>query len=69
MSAGPGKYDDVCTQAREAAHAQGAALIIIGGQRGSGFSVQMPPHVLGLLPDMLETMAKQIRDDLIEGKL
>jgi hypothetical protein len=47
----PGKYDDLCT-------------IIIGGDRGPGFSVQGTRSVLALLPDMLEFMAAEIRKDL-----
>jgi hypothetical protein len=37
---GPGKYDDACTAAREATEAAGVILIVLGGQHGSGFSVQ-----------------------------
>jgi len=60
----PGKYDDICTMARNCAKAQGAVLIIIGGDKGTGFSVQLPLSHLLSLPAMLETMAKEIRLDL-----
>jgi methylmalonyl-CoA mutase cobalamin-binding subunit len=60
----PGKYDTLCTEVREKAHAVGAVVIILGGNRGHGFSVQVPPDALFSLPDMLETMAREIRKDL-----
>jgi hypothetical protein len=65
MAAGPGKYDDICTVAREMAKADGAIVIIIDGERGSGFSVQlregyMPPETLA---GMLEAVASMIRND------
>lgn len=60
----PGKYDDICTVARNKAKANGAVLIIIDGNKGSGFSVQLPLSHLLSLPAMLETMAKEIRLDL-----
>ena len=53
---GPGKYDDICTVARERTDAQAAIVIIINGVLGSGFSLQS--DVVVQLPDMLETMAK-----------
>lgn len=58
---GPGKYDPECSVARESAHAAGAMLIIIGGDRGSGFAVQVTPDLLIVLPEMLEAMAADIR--------
>ena len=65
---GAGKYDDACTQARTSTQALGAALIVIGGKEGHGFSVQMPMEALIKLPDMLEFMAKQIRLDIESGQ-
>ena len=60
----PGKYDELCTLARVSAEAAGAALIIINGKHGGGFSVQMPPEFLMRLPGILEFMAAEIRKDL-----
>ncbi len=59
----PGKYDDLCTQARNAAEAEGAVLIIARGNRGSGFSVQGPIELHATLPEVLDQMAAQIRSD------
>lgn len=37
---GPGKYDDLCTTVRTMASAKLAAVIVLGGDKGNGFSVQ-----------------------------
>jgi hypothetical protein len=67
MAIGPGKYDDVCTQVREQLDAQGVMLVVIGGKKGSGFSVQGTLHVLATLPDTLEYMAREMRKDMPHG--
>ena len=38
---GPGVYDDLATDARLKARAAGVVLIVLGGRKGSGFSVQV----------------------------
>ena len=40
MPLGGGKYDDLCTAAREKAAAEAVVLIVVGGKKGHGFSVQ-----------------------------
>lgn len=40
MTAGPGKYDHACTLARIASGAQVCVVIVIDGDKGTGFSVQ-----------------------------
>lgn len=69
MPVGAGKYDDLCTEAREKTKATGAILIIIDGEKGSGFSVQGDLEILIKLPFLLENVAKQIRDDLENGSI
>lgn len=64
MAAGPGKYDDLCTKVRDEANALGAIIIVINGEKGSGFSVQADLHTTLELPDLLENIAKQIRADV-----
>lgn len=63
MAVGPGKYDDVCTQARASADAQGTVLIVINGRLGHGFSVQADYTTILRLPDLLEELARQLRAD------
>jgi len=63
MTIGPGKYDDICTTVRERTNAQAVALIVLDGDKGNGFSVQSSAAVLKILPDILESMARQIRSD------
>jgi hypothetical protein len=62
MAIGPGKYDDLCTMVREKAEAEGAIVIVFGGKRGSGFSCQADLEATLRLPDILESVAKQIRE-------
>jgi hypothetical protein len=66
MAMGPGKYDDVATMARIASQARGGVIVIVlGGVRGSGFSVQSEdPETMNKLPELLRTMADQIEQDL-----
>lgn len=66
MALGPGRYDDLCTLVRERAGVAegGAIVIIIGGDRGSGFSVQADLATTAKLPDLLEHIAKEIRESV-----
>jgi hypothetical protein len=62
MPFGPGKYDDLCSYVRE--QVGGAVvLIVLGGDRGPGVSVQGDDRGMVMLPDLLETVARQIRQD------
>lgn len=61
MPLGPGKYDDLCTEARQKAQAQGAILIILDGAHGSGFSCQADLVTTAKLPELLERLAADIR--------
>lgn len=69
MMIGPGKYDDLATDARQRAEADGVILIVIeGGERGSiCFSCQATIPVTLSLPKMLRMMADEIERDLHEG--
>lgn len=58
---GPGKYDSICTLVREQTKARGAIVIVIDGHLGGGFSVQADFNTTLKLPEILETMAKEIR--------
>jgi len=60
MPAGPGKYDDACTAAREATGAEACVLIVISGMRGSGFSVQALGDMTAKLPELLRDVADEI---------
>lgn len=59
---GPGKYDAACTMVRVQTNAQSVVVIVEGGLKGNGFSVQtMNPKFDAGLPALLETIAAQIR--------
>jgi hypothetical protein len=61
---GPGKYDELCTIARETTDAVCAIVVVIGGSKGSGFSVQTRhPIDASTLATILETVARQLRKD------
>jgi hypothetical protein len=63
MALGPGKYDDLCTELRAKTKAAGTIVIVIGGERGSGFSCQADWQTTLRLPEILESMAAQIREN------
>lgn len=63
MPLGPGKYDDVCTLVREQTAALGVIVMVINGKHGHGFSVQADPMTLAGLPEILEDIARQLRND------
>ncbi len=59
----PGKYNDACTVARMLAQAKGVLLIVIEGDHGSGFSVQVPPEIIPIIPGVLRSVAASIEHD------
>lgn len=67
MTAGPGKYDEIATQARELAQARGVVVLVLNGKRGSGFSVQVPANLMPELPGIFRQLAEQIEAELREG--
>jgi hypothetical protein len=61
---GPGKYDDVCTVVREMTGAACALVLVIGGNKGAGFSVQTTARIDPVtLASLLEDMARQLRGE------
>ena len=70
MPAGPGVYDVECTQIRTSTGARAVLLIVLGGQRGDGFSCQADLVTTVMLPDILERVAREIRASgpFAEGK-
>jgi hypothetical protein len=60
MPDGPGKYDDITTTVREATGARGVVVVVLGGNRGSGFSVQCPPAAFAALTEGLRAVADEI---------
>jgi hypothetical protein len=63
MAIGPGKYDDLCTEIRERTKASGVLLIVIGGTKGQGFACQADLITTVMLPQLLESVAADIRRD------
>jgi len=63
MATGPGRYDHLATYCREKAEAEAVIVIIIGGNLGSGFSVQTDATGVAL-PRLLRNVADEIERDL-----
>lgn len=68
MAHGPGKYDDLCTEVREKAEAEGVILMIFNGNKGQGFSCQLSPILTHLVPHLLREVADQIEEDMKAAK-
>ena len=64
MVIGPGKYDALAATARKTANARGVILVIVGGDKGEGFSVQGPASLVIKLPDLLRTLAERIEIEI-----
>ncbi len=65
MTDAPGIYDDECSVLAMLTEGQLVAAIVLGGVKGTGFSVKaVDPKLLAELPDMLITLAAQIRNDV-----
>jgi hypothetical protein len=67
MAIGPGKYDDLCTQIRQQAQAEGAIVIIFKGRYGNGFSAQADLTTTLKLPAILRDVAAQIENSYLES--
>lgn len=59
----PGKYNDLCTHVRETTLAAGAIVLVVGGNKGTGFSVQGDLYFLLTIPDILRKVADDIEAD------
>ena len=65
MAIGPGKYDEICTAAREVTNAEAVVMIVLGGKYGSGFSVQaIGEDISASLPALLRDVANSIEGDM-----
>ena len=69
MPLGPGKYDDLCTYVRSQAHAAGVLVIILGGDKGDGFSAHLEPQIYSQMPAFLRDTADQIEATFRRGQI
>ena len=70
---GTGKYDDLCEAMVRATEADGVILIVLNGNRGSGFSASLTidPATSGApekIPTVLREVATQIEQNIEEVK-
>lgn len=63
---GAGKYDALATLVRHHSRASGVLLVVLGGKKGDGFSCQADAYTTARIPEMLDTISKQIRGDVAE---
>lgn len=64
MAQGPGEYDSESVRVLLHTDAQAVVLLVVGGRRGSGVSVNaVNPAALDRLPTMLRSVADQIERD------
>jgi hypothetical protein len=59
-----GNFDTACNYVRSVTLARCAAVIIIDGELGSGYSVVGPLEAQVLLPDILQKIADTLRGQL-----
>jgi hypothetical protein len=65
MPDGPGKYDTIATMARELSGGHTVVVLVLGGSRGEGFSVQTrDPMMARALPGLLRSIANDIERDI-----
>ncbi|CAG4892688.1 hypothetical protein [Paraburkholderia gardini] len=62
-----GSLESACSHVLRAAHARCAAVIVLNGDEGSGYSVKGPLDAQVLLPDILEQMALCLRQQLAKN--
>lgn len=65
MALGPGKYDDICTSVRNLTKAKGVILVIWDGDKGNGFSAQLPDHPK--MPKVIANVLRQVADGIEKG--
>lgn len=62
MALGPSKYDDLVTIVREKSEAAMAIVVVVGGNKGSGFAVQGPIDMTG--PVDIAKLLRVMADDI-----
>lgn len=59
---GGGKYDEQCERTLFELNAAGVLLIVLGGNKGTGFSMSaIEVSIVEDVPEILEDVARQIR--------
>lgn len=64
MTMGPGKYDEEAMLVMERTKAQGVIVMVIGGEKGPGFSVAADLLTTLSLPAILRSIANQLDADI-----
>jgi hypothetical protein len=64
MARGPGKYDEIGMEVLKQTGAKGIIVMVMDGNKGSGFSVIGEPGAIEIFPQVLREMANAIEADL-----
>lgn len=68
MPAGSGgKYEPEATAVMDSAEAESVVLIVLGGSKGSGFSIVS--RTKSLSPPVLIAVLRKVADDMAEGTM
>lgn len=67
MPAGPGKYDPECERVRETTRAAGVIMIVLDGDRGSGFSVTLDMLRASVGPGELSRILHDVANEIAGG--
>lgn len=59
---GPGKYEFEASFVHTLTGGDGVAVIVLGGNRGPGFAVHGTARFVTALPDLLEDVARRMRE-------
>jgi len=61
---GGGKYEEEARVLSEQLAATGIILIVLGGKRGNGFEVRIPPEDASALARVLREVADEMEEDI-----
>ena len=65
MPPGKSKYTEACAKARESTNAKAVLLLVLGGDHGDSFEIQVTNvAILSILPALMRDVADTIEADL-----
>jgi hypothetical protein len=69
MALGPGRYDDHAERILKETEAEAVLVLVVKGNKGSGFSCKAPIAITLMLPAILRRLAQDIEETHREGEL
>ena len=72
MPIGPGKFDSLCTHAREQSGGVAAAVVILSEDGCGGLSVQCPAdyqrHLVAIFRNVADTIEREFKSGQLQGQ-